>query len=294
MVNKKDIKHLLHKVKKSDVCADPFPHLVIKNAIDEEVCSKLVSEFPYLQVLTKGYIDGKVHLNNQKINYTAAEALKDPAIPQIFKEFIQANLSEDFFKKFIFLFKEHILKIYPSFEKDVKPIDDLKFGIYKVDDFSTADILINIQIAVNTPVINKPSSVVGIHVDSSDKLFTGLFYLRLPGDDSKGGNLEVYAFKDNKKIKFYGSKLSKKHAKLVKTVEYEKNTLFFFLDSIGSLHAVSPRSVTRYPRCLIFLTGLVNKQLYDFKKYQGIKGFLHYNVFGKILNTIFRKKISFY
>ena len=98
-----------------------------------------------------------------------------------------------------------------------------------------SDVLLEAQISINTPVRTK-SSVLGIHVDNSNKLFAGLLYLRKPEDDSVGGNLNLYSWKEQfserKKIKLYyeslhskGSKSLTKYVSLEKEIEYGSNVL---------------------------------------------------------------------
>ena len=51
------------------------------------------------------------------------------------------------------------------------------------------------QISINTPV-EKLSSVRKAHLDNTNKFFSGLFYLRLPNDDSRGGNLQLCKWRE--------------------------------------------------------------------------------------------------
>ena len=253
-------------------------------------CARLISEFPYIQILSKGETNQKMlNFDNQRIDYSEQMILNDPEVSKLFKKFVKVNLSKEFFDKFLILFKDHILKEYPNFEKQFKPIKDLRIGVSGVDDYSNSDILFRLNVALTTPVMKKPSSYREIHLDNPNKLFSGLFYLRLPGDKSSGGDPEVYEFLKNKKPKFNGPSIDKKYVKKIKTIKYEKNVLVLFLGTKKSLHGVSVRSTTRYPRLFVFFTARLNKDVYDLRKEQGILGSLRYSSFYKSLNKIRRK-----
>lgn len=45
------MKTLLSKVQASDVIAEPFPHIVVRNALDEALCAKLIAEYPSIDTL---------------------------------------------------------------------------------------------------------------------------------------------------------------------------------------------------------------------------------------------------
>ena len=62
------------------------------------------------------------------------------------------------------------------------------------DEFADHDLLMDAQISGNTPVV-EPSSVKTVHIDSNNKLLTGLLYLRAPEDDSVGGDLDIVRFR---------------------------------------------------------------------------------------------------
>lgn len=282
--------HLFHKVKKSEVITYPFPHIIIKNPIDDELCSKLIDHFPYISVLTKGFFDKKIHFNNQRLSYPALPLLNESCVHPLFKDFLKINLSEDFFNKFISLFKESILSFYPDFEEKFNEFEKLKVGIKNLHTFEQADVLLNAMTTINTPVINKPSIVRDMHVDAQHKLFSGLFYMRLPGDDSIGGDLDLYKLK-NKKNKFYGPYIKQKYIEKINTIKYEKNVFVLFVNGIDAIHGISPRYPTRYPRYYLHLSADLERPLYDLKQYQGVRSRI-VSSFQDLKNSIFSKNVK--
>jgi len=241
---------VIDKAKKEDIISKPFPHLIIKEAIDEAVCDRLLKEFPPLAIITKG----APYDSNQRFSYSAVDILENDKISPLWCDFVKAHLSQEFFDKLTALF-------------DLSHLQGLKVGIRKIGGFHNADILLDAQICVNTPVWEKPSSVRTAHVDDPRKVFAGLFYLRLPQDDSSGGELEIYEYA-RPSFKFEGQQIAGKYVRLIKRVPYQKNTLVLFANSLDSLHGVSPRLPTPHPRLFFNLVGEIREPLFDLRSHQ--------------------------
>lgn len=255
---------LLSKVKKSDVIAEPFPHIVITDAIDPDICSQVISEFPSSELLTQDISNS----SNQRFSYRAKDSLADKRISSLWQEFVKTNTSQSFLNEFIYLFGEHITKYYPYLQKKIGKVKNWKAGTKYIDNYTNADILLDAPISINTPVTTAPSSVIRGHVDKPAKLFAGLFYLRLPDDKSTGGDLEIYKFKN----RIYGfnenRRIEDKYIELVKTVNYQSNVLVLFLNSIKSLHGVTVRSITDSPRLFLNLFGETKYPIYNLLPYR--------------------------
>ncbi|HMQ48403.1 MAG TPA: hypothetical protein PKA00_13375 [Saprospiraceae bacterium] len=263
------MENVLSKVRKEDVIMDPFPHIVIKNAISDELCQQLLAEFPSTDQVTKGQDWG----SNKRFNLSSKDVADSTVVSQVWKDFIEANHNQQFYNDFVRVFKDAILSLYPNFEQQFKPLGEFKSGVRKMDDFSNADILIDSLISINTPVATKPNSVRAGHVDAPDKLFTGLLYLRSPEDNTQGGNLEIYRYKkryqQNKaQGHWINAEIESGCIDLVKTVTYENNVLVMFINSLESLHGVTVREKTDRTRTFMNLVGEINGKLYTMKPLQ--------------------------
>ena len=128
-----------------------------------------------------------------------------------------------------------------------------------------ADVLLDAQICANSAVVRQASSVRGAHLDTSDKLFVGLYYLRHPDDASTGGELQLYGPRA-RRLPWVGAFDSKDRFGLSETVPYEHNVLVLFLNSIHSVHLVTPRSPTPYPRLLVNLIGAVKDPIWQHQR----------------------------
>lgn len=266
---------ILSKIKPSDVRADPFPHIIARDVLEPGLCDRLLAEMPAVQTITQG----RPYVSNQRFSYSASDAVGENKVSPLWREFVQAHVGQEFLNQFINLFGGYILKTFPSFEGTTGGLNRLRAGVRKVDDFGKADVVLDCQICVNTPVSGKPTSVKIAHLDSPDELFAGLLYLRSPGDDSRGGDLELYRYK-TKNPKFHGPRLvDKRYVEKVAAVPYERNVLVLFLNSFEALHGVTRRTVTGHPRYLVNFLGEVKKPLFDLKPYKE-------NMFQKMLRHL--------
>ena len=87
------------------------------------------------------------------------------------------------------------------------------------------------QIRINTPVLEK-KSIITPHCDNPFKIYVGLFYLPINGDQA-GGDLNLYKMKDNNiNIESIENNrfIEEKYITKVKTIKYEPNTFVLFLN----------------------------------------------------------------
>jgi hypothetical protein len=262
------VKSLLSNVSKTDVFVDPFPHIVVTDALDDGLCTQLIQEMPSIDTLKIGKDD---RAGYDRFNYPASLVINNSEISDLWQEFIRLHSSDSFMRQVLELMGEHILKLYPDFEERFKPLPSFVSGVRKVDDFPTVDILLDAQIAMNSSIENPDKRIKRPHVDRPQVLFAGLYYLRHPEDDSVGGDLEIYRFKNGQPAGFDPNDkqhVDDKSVELVKTVQYERNVFVLFLNSLYSLHGVTPRSSTTVPRYFVNLLGELPERMFDYKKYE--------------------------
>ena len=142
-------------------------------------------------------------------------------------------------------------------------------GVRHENTYAMCDVMMDALISSNTPVLTKPTSVRRGHLDLPNKLFSGLFYLRHPEDNSDGGNFEIYKFRTQKPYGFKSDlSIHDDYLALVETVPYRGNTLVVFMNSIASLHGVSVRSLSPYARRFVNLVVEVEYPLFVSSPYQ--------------------------
>ena len=240
---------LLKNKRKSDVEIHPFPHIVIEDALPKEIAKSLTANFP-LDLFSS--IE-----NNKRLDISSANVNKYKSISKEWSDFISYHSSKKFFFEFIDIFQDHL--------KDVSSFKNLYIGRRNEDSFEDCDVLLDAQISINTAV-SKPTSVRKVHVDSENKIFSGLFYLRLPEDESSGGDLNLYSWKSNyseeDKLKYYKEGVDERHLELHKTIKYKNNLAILFLNSLDALHGITPRDVTSHPRTFVNLVAESSYEIY--------------------------------
>jgi hypothetical protein len=176
------------------------------------------------------------------------------------------------------LFSDDINEKYPFIVREAIT------GVLHKDD---AEIVMDCQPGVNSPVTDKTSVKIS-HLDNPTQLYASLLYFRDDGDNSKGGDLELYKY-ISEKYKFHGSRLIKdKYVEATSIVPYKKNTYVIFINSIDSIHGVTPREETKYQRRLVNIIGARGKYYEHDKKLFEIP-IKKNNIFHKGINFIYKK-----
>jgi len=255
---------ILDNAKKENCTNKPYPYFYQEEILPQGLCKDLVTNYPNYDLVSKGNWEK----NNFRFNFSTIDVLQNEnKIPKIWYDFIKANASQAFFNSFTSLFEEELLTRYPTLGKTKQDLERLKVGIRKMDSFSTHDVLLDIQIAGNTPV-QSSKSVRERHIDDPRKIFGALLYLRLDDDDSVGGELEISESK-GKKFKFYNNVyIHDKYSKTSKMVPYKKNNFVLFLNSPLSWHGVTQRQPTKFPRLFVNVIAEVKEPLFGIKQYQ--------------------------
>ena len=251
---------VLRKATATQVVADPYPFIVIDDALPGALCDALISDYPNLGVLG---IDAQQ--NNSRWSVPAYEVAQNAAIAQVWRDFVAYHASRAFYDEVVDLFGDHMVRMYPHAFPNVAALRALRVGIR--DDDESADLLLDAQISGNTAV-RDASSVKTIHVDSEHKLFTGLLYLRGPGDDSTGGDLDVLRFRKDLtpaqwRRRYDGMFIDDEYVEPVLRVPYARNTLFLFVNGPNSLHGVTVRQPTDHLRLFLNIVGETRVKLFD-------------------------------
>lgn len=247
---------ILSKAKSSDVRTNPFPHLVIQDALDSEIFSELNSQLPDVDIVMNGRTK-----SDTWFAYQACAAIENPNISQKWKEFIQYHCSKDFYLDFLEIFSEHMDIHYPNLESTfLKKPSEYTVGMRQTGadtnpkNFLT-DVSLECQFYAN--FTEKPREVRGPHLDRPSELFGALLYFRQDNDGSTGGDLEIcravdeaqmYPSPNTIRVDHLPMEVSRERVEIVDFAKYSQNTVVFFLNTYKSLHSISERSSTTVPR----------------------------------------------
>ena len=250
------MKSVLAKAAKAAIARDPFPYLVIENALDEALCARLIAEYPSLDILAQGEEPG----SNRRFSYPAHLALANKRVSATWKSIVRTHLTRAFWKEIAACFGDEIRRLYPAIEREAGPLEGLSVGVRGRD--KRRDILLDAQICANAPVSGPPSPCRPAHVDSPRKLFSGLFYLRQEDDRSVGGDLELLKAK---RPDFHSTsyEVDAASCEAVRTIANASNVLVFYINSPVALHGTNLRAAAPSTRMLFNLVGEVQKPLFE-------------------------------
>jgi hypothetical protein len=243
------VKSVFAGIDRGQIAYQPYPHLVVADAIDPALYAELAASFPsFEQVVGERAVeDNQVYLRN------AIDVIDAPDVPEIWRRFFAYHVSDAFFREMLAFWSDAIAREYPDLEARFgKPLDRLtvglrRRGLAKTPENLEADVQMDVQFGVNSPV-GEASSVRGPHVDKPEKLFAALLYFRHPDDDAPGGDLELYRFRSDRYHFDARRDLRERDVERFRTVRYAPNTLVAWLNTSRSLHGVSPRARSRVPR----------------------------------------------
>jgi hypothetical protein len=250
------LRHARHEM----VRWEPYPHLVIENALDEETYALLEAEYPSEEVIRSAK-----HVYNRD-QLQAWEGMSHPAVSPLWQAFMRYHVSATFYQQMADLFSPWVKQLYPWLETEKGcALRDFTAGVRDPHASSLPDVCLDCQPGLNV-VSAEPVSYRSAHLDAHNKLFTGLFYMRIPGDDSTGGDFVLHRVKQPPPQFDTPSTVPEDQLEAVRTIRYGRNTAVFFMNSPVSLHSVTVRSGTPVPRRLVNLVAglytLKNKGLY--------------------------------
>jgi len=224
---------------------DPFPHLVVDDALDPDIYASLVAQFPALDVVN---YEGRLVRNNRLYQMPARAVAADPRVSAEWKAFFRHHVSIQFWHEALPLLKSQLLTIYPDLERIAGTrLEDFRATVREkrhapID----TEISLECHFGINSPVI-RPSSVRSPHLDHPKKLFNALLYCRLPEDDTPGGELILYR-RIAPLAYAGGSSIPLTRIVEAKRISYRANRLVLFLSSPWSVHGVAPRPKTPHVR----------------------------------------------
>jgi hypothetical protein len=232
---------VLSKAKVGDVRTDPYPHLVIEDALDPTYYSMLMSMFPSIEIVN----GGKRELTNNDATFLGAiEVLASSEISDEWKDFFRFHTSIDFLAQALGFLGKPVAALHPSIAPIISDVRKRKLAI--ADGAEKGDFYIQCQFGVNSSV-RRESSVRTAHIDNPRKIYNALLYCRDPKDDSEGGDLMLYRFR--KEPGFYGRRTAlPNRIEEAARIPYAANTLVLFANSPNSVHGVTPRKPTPHVR----------------------------------------------
>ena len=232
---------LLADVKQGDIVTEPYAHYTQNDVVPAPLYKELAAEFPTLATIVNERSDIG---SNEAVRMTVKQVLGDRRISPLWREFFEYHTSADYWREVTRLFAVHFRREFPGLEDRVgRAYEDWR--VVPRGYAGEADVRLDCQFVMNTPVKRK-SSVKTAHIDLCDKIFSALYYMRDPRDQSQGGDLDIYDWR--REPRFIKHRALNRDVEVVKTVPYRANSYLCFVNSPEAVHGVSPRGTTDVPR----------------------------------------------
>ncbi len=247
------MRSLLSNLDSSAIRRDPFPHIVASNVMDAADYAELAAHFPSLARLTWAGVEARLP-NNRRFALSADAILSAPDIPTCWKIFAEYHSSSQLLTEISDLFQG-------DWDSELLAVLGGRLTGHKAARLSLSAtpepdtvILQDARIEINTPVLHAPSSVRGPHLDTPNRIFSGLFYLRAEDDDSEGGDLVLYRWRQAPPLRIDVHELPAAAVEESVRIPYRANQLVLFPQGIRAVHGVSPRHPTPHCRRYVFFT----------------------------------------
>ena len=217
--------------KKPTVQLDPYPHVVIEDALPWDLYEALENSFPEKTLLATDPFDNGIcyRLKADKLLSLTFES-------GLWRDFAEYHTSAEWFNEVNELFKPYM----PGVLHKTFTEDDLGARGWADEN---KNIWTDCQAVIHKPIEEKSTRTP--HIDNPMEMWAGLLYMPYPDDQSTGGEFQIYSTqssvqKVDKKAgrQIYDSDLGT----VVKTIPYKRNTFVMFANnSPNTVHGVSLR-----------------------------------------------------
>ena len=240
--------------KKPKVITDPYPHIIIEDALPWDLYEELEKTFPEEQVLNTIPFDKGICYRMK------SDILVHPTFqPDVWRKFSEYHTSAEWFREVYELFKPwlshpKVTDLLPNLEdnvcargwrgfKEIKEVVLTSSG-RKKRVRNPKNILTDCQVVMHNPSLEIQTTRTP-HIDNPLEMFAGLLYMPYKDDTSTGGEFQIHSTKNNiTKVDMKGGReiYPEDVGPVHTTVPYKKNTFVMFCNANpNTVHSVSKR-----------------------------------------------------
>ncbi len=235
-----------------EVRYEPYPHIMIENALPEKIYNELDASFPETYVRENGsFHSGGTSGDGPNYRYKANPALIDKKMPNIWLDFFEYHTSYKYFCQVLDVFDGAIDLHCPQYKQQ---LHQEKLGTRGID--KGTPLVTDCQVVIHDP-INYPMTSRTPHLDNPAEIYAGLLYMRQKDDVSTGGNFTIH--KTNALIPHVNKKLGRMVSNELhaphSAIPYQSNVFGMFLNIQNSVHSVTPREEAILSRRSINIIG---------------------------------------
>lgn len=247
---------VLQRSRPTHVETVPYSHFVADDPLPVDLYQRLSDTFP----LVERFIAGLSRVtSNQAVRIPASSVVDNPRFAPEWREFFRYHTSQAFWDEIVQVFGPAIDRTYPDLGRRAgMPIR--QWRAKRRGSPGDAEVELDALFVINTPV-ERMSSVRPAHVDNEDKIFAGNFYMRPENDPTPGGDLALYSFKPGHKG-FGGHYAPMAAIVEEKVIGYRANRFVALVNSPDSIHGVTPRPPTEWPRRYVNIVAVTPFKLF--------------------------------
>jgi hypothetical protein len=254
-----------------DIVLDPFPHLVIPNALPNALYQELLTcrPDPFTNFAAPP---------NLRLPIAAHLLMTMDHIPPLWKELARALTAPAICRRVATLFADHLHPDQPLNLLAENPTQERAWGLVHRDSpmdqplsavghprQPTGRIFTEARLEVVSPSAQTDGgSHRRAHLDSRNRLFTALLYLRPDDDDSQGGGLDLFGWRHKPTLEqMEAFQLDETMVERRATLPYHGNTIALFPQSPVALHGMAPRGPATHQRAYIFISAEMTDPWFD-------------------------------
>ncbi|MEC7568270.1 MAG: hypothetical protein VYA01_04585 [Bacteroidota bacterium] len=220
------------------VVADPYPHIIIEDALPDNVYAELERTFPENAVLSTEPFDGGICYR-----YKADKLLQEAFKPEIWRDFCDYHTSAEYVNQCFRLFEPWLT---PQLQREFLHEEVAARGWTN----DAHNIHTDCQLVMHKPITDRTSRTP--HLDNPIEIYAGLLYMPHPDDSGTGGEFQIHHSKGTitEVNKTLGRQVyDDNNGGVAYTVPYKPNTFAMFLNTQKAIHSVSMRErPTQYRR----------------------------------------------
>ena len=259
MISVKGVSSILDRAGATGIQLEPFPHLVVENALPPDDYDRLQATKPDFGLRGRT----GTRRSNQRIAFFGSLLTQSPAVDEIWKAFIAVHTAPAFFERVIDLFRDRLAEHHPHLAAWLAAHPSPRIGLLNRDSFGAIDVALDCRLEIMTPVHGAASSHRRGHVDAPNRLYSGLFYMREPDDHARpAGDLNLYRWAVGVPGPLDRFEIPEAELVLAKTVPYAANKLVLFPNSPWALHGAAERGISDQVRSYVFITAEVERNLF--------------------------------
>ena len=226
--------NILQKVTKANIIMDPYPHVIIENALPDNLYQQLENEWPegFLNSGHESLTDEKGHTKR----YLSYRAINENYISNLWKEFFAYHTSNEFYQYALSVLSDAITHYYPDHASKI--LNSTAVPRTEVNQKqSNTPFVTDCQFVMNNPLGSDQTSRTA-HLDNPQEIYAALFYMRRKDDQSTGRDLEIFS-SPTLTPKLGKKRIVTDEIRLVKTCAYKPNSVLLFLNCRHGIHGVS-------------------------------------------------------